>query len=278
MKKSGHTHLFAWIAAAALISLAVMIWMLWGRTAVRRDASAKDDSLQKVLNSGRFIFGFDADFPPMSFADEKGEFTGFDIDMIQEVCNRLGVELVKQPINWDTKEDDLNGGRADCLGSLSITLGRAERMNLSEPYVKEDLIFVVPGNSDTKWLRDLKGKKVGVQTGSTTLEALEKLDIYKDILVVPFEENLALLQQLKEGKLDAALVDSLVAYSFMYSSNERYFVLPESLGQKKFVLGFRKNDKELRNKVQDILGEMKASGALGKISKKWFESDITIIK
>ncbi len=277
MKKSGHTHLFAWIAATALI-LAAAAGAVWVRNAGRTDAPVSDGSLQKILNSGRLVLGVDANFPPMSFVEEDEDIVGFDVDMFREVCKRLGVELIRRSIDWDDKEEELNGGTIDCIGSMSVTPESAREMNLSEPYIKETLTFVVPGNSSARWLRDLKGRKIGVQAGSTTQEALEKLDIYKDITPVLFDDNLTILRQLKTGDLDAGLVDSVAAYYFIYSSSERYFFLPENLGEEKFAIGFRKNDKELRNRVQEILSEMKADGSLGKISKKCFGSDITIVR
>lgn len=277
MKKSGHPHLFAWIAATALI-LAAAAGAVWVRNAGRTDAPVSDGSLQKILNSGRLVLGVDANFPPMSFVEEDEDIVGFDVDMFREVCKRLGVELIRRSIDWDDKEEELNGGTIDCIGSMSVTPESAREMNLSEPYIKETLTFVVPGNSSARWLRDLKGRKIGVQAGSTTQEALEKLDIYKDITPVLFDDNLTILRQLKTGDLDAGLVDSVAAYYFIYSSSERYFFLPENLGEEKFAIGFRKNDKELRNRVQEILSEMKADGSLGKISKKCFGSDITIVR
>lgn len=277
MKKSGHTHLFAWIAATALI-LAAAAGAVWVRNAGRTDAPVSDGSLKKILNSGRLVLGVDANFPPMSFVEEDEDIVGFDVDMFREVCKRLGVELIRRSIDWDDKEEELNGGTIDCIGSMSVTPESAREMNLSEPYIKETLTFVVPGNSSARWLRDLKGRKIGVQAGSTTQEALEKLDIYKDITPVLFDDNLTILRQLKTGDLDAGLVDSVAAYYFIYSSSEQYFFLPENLGEEKFAIGFRKNDKELRNRVQEILSEMKADGSLGKISKKCFGSDITIVR
>ncbi|MCR5347334.1 MAG: transporter substrate-binding domain-containing protein [Fretibacterium sp.] len=277
MKQLGHPHLFVWFATTALI-LAVAAGALWVRNAGRMDVPVSDGSLQKVLDAGQLLFGFDADFPPMSFDDGKGEIVGFDIDMIQEFCSRLGVRFIKRPINWNTKEDDLNSGRVDCIGGLLITPGRAERMNLSEPYVKEALIFVVPGSSSARTMHDLKGRKIGVQSGSKPQEALKALDIYKEISVVELKNNLDILQELKRGTLDAGLVDSVAAYYFVALSSERYFVLPERLGEEKFAIGFRKNDKALRDRFQEIVSEMKADGTLGRISEKWFESDITIVR
>ena len=90
-------------------------------------ATAEDDSLQKVLDSGKFILGLDATFKPMGYTDENDNIVGFDIDVAEEVCARLGVELVKQPIDWDTKEQDLDAGKIDCIwNGMSINASRAE--------------------------------------------------------------------------------------------------------------------------------------------------------
>ena len=128
------------------------------------------------------------------------------------------------------------------------------------------------------WMRDLKGKVLGVQAGSTTLDALQASDLYEDVTVVPLEDNMSVLRQVREKKLDVGLVDSLAAFYFIRSNKERYFILPESLSEEDLAIGFRAEDKELRNEVQKILSEMKADGTLGKISQKWFESDIMIVR
>ena len=116
--------------------------------------SASDDSLQKVLDSGEFVLGLDASFPPMGFSDENNEIVGFDIDVAQAVCDKMGVTLVKQPIVWDAKEQDLESGRIDCVwNGMSISPSRAEAMNLSDPYMENEMIFVVPSDSDIKRAR-----------------------------------------------------------------------------------------------------------------------------
>ena len=264
------------VAVTAVVAALAAAFYVSG--ASKTGVPESDGSLRKVLEAKQLVLGIDSGFPPMSFVGENGEIIGFDIDMAQEICNRLGLTLVKRPINWDTKEDDLNSGVIDCIGSMSVTPASSKEMNLTEPYIKDDLIFVVPGNSSAKWLRDLKGKAIGVQSGSTTQDALEALGIYKEVSVVVLDDNLAILRELKRGTLDAGLVDSLVAYYFIDSSKERFFVLPDSLGEEDCAIGFRKEDRELRDKVQEIISAMKKEGKLSEISKKWFGSDITIVK
>lgn len=259
---------------AALLSAAI-IYLGGGP---RNTPPKRDVSLQRVLDAGQLILGFDVGFPPMSFIDDKGEITGFDIDMAQEVCNRLGVALVKQPIDWDEKEIDLYDGTIDCITSLSEAHEEARRMILSEPYLKEELLFVIRGDSKIKWLSDLRGKTIGVQAGSTTQKAINATDFRNNVMVVLADNDLLVLQQLKEGKLDAALVDSLVACYFIRSSRERYFILADSLGGEELLIGFRKGEQKLRDRVQEIISSMKADGTLGIISKKWFGMDITIVR
>lgn len=238
-----------------------------------------DDSLKKVLDAGRLVLGLDLGFPPMGFVDEKGEIVGFDIDVARAVCGRLGVELVTKGINWNTKEKDLNDGTIDCIwNGMSVTPQRSETMNLSDPYMKNEMIFVVRGDSEISAFRDLKDRTVGVQSGSTAQELLEESDLIANVTEIAFEDNQALLLQLEEGKLDAALVDSVAAYYFIFSKDEQFFILPDSLGEEEYAIGFRKGDQKLRDEIQKILGELKADGTLGEISQKWFGSDITTVR
>lgn len=242
-------------------------------------AAEGDQSLQNILDKGELVLGLDASFPPMGFTDENNEIIGFDIDVAQEVCNRMGVELVKQPINWDTKEEDLKVGKIDCIwNGMSINPARAEAMNLSDPYMKNEMIFVVPADSEVKSMDDLEGKTVGVQTGSTAQEILEAWDKFDTITESPLEENVTALSQMELGFSDAVFLDSVVANYFITSNNKDYVVLDGNLEAEEYAVGFRKEDQALRDEVRKTLSEMKADGALGEISTKWFGSDVTTVQ
>ncbi len=241
--------------------------------------SASDDSLQKVLDSGEFVLGLDASFPPMGFSDENNEIVGFDIDVAQAVCDKMGVTLVKQPIVWDAKEQDLESGRIDCVwNGMSVSPSRAEAMNLSDPYMENEMIFVVPSDSDIKSLDDIKGKTVAVQLGSTAEEILANADFANDITTTPLEDNVTALQQLELGFSDAVFMDSVVANYLITSEGKDFVILPEGLEKEEYAIGFRKGDQALRDEVQNTLSELKADGTLGEISTKWFGSDITTVK
>lgn len=245
--------------------------------AVTEEATGEDNSLQKVLDSGEFILGLDATFKPMGYTNENDEIVGFDIDCAEEVCARLGVKLVKQPIDWDTKEQDLDSGKIDCIwNGMSINASRQEVMNLSEPYMKNEMVFVVTADSAIASQADLDGKTVAVQSGSTAQEILENacLNITENALAT----NVECLQQLELNLVDAVFMDSVVANYEIKESGKDYVLLSDGLEEEEYAIGFRKNDQALRDKVQQTLSEMKADGKLGEISEKWFGSDITTVQ
>ncbi len=246
-------------------------------TADTTAAAGEDNSLQAVLDSGKFILGLDATFKPMGFTDEQDNIIGFDIDLAEEVCKRMGVELVKQPIDWDTKEQDLDTGKIDCIwNGMSVTAERAEIMNLSDPYMKNDMSFVVKTDSAIASQADLDGKSVAVQSGSSAQTIL--LESGLNVTPVELATNVECLQQLELDLVDAVFMDSVVANYEITSEQKPYTVLPDGLSPEEYAIGFRKNDQKLRDEVQRILSEMKADGTVAAISTEWFGTDITTIK
>lgn len=281
-------------AAASVLTAAALMLTGCGTSAGNEDSvdtdaadtsaeiSAEDNSLQKVLDSGKFVLGLDATFKPMGYTDENDQIVGFDIDVAEEVCARMGVELVKEPINWDTKEQDLEVGKIDCIwNGMSINASRQEQMNLSDPYMKNSMVFVVAGNSEAASQADLAGKNIAVQNGSSAQEILEASELCtgdNPVNVTAMATNVEALQQLELNLVDAVFLDSVVANYEITSAGKDYKVLPDGLEEEEYAIGFRKNDQALRDEVQKILGEMKADGKLGEISTKWFGSDITTVE
>ena len=80
-----------------------------------------------------FTVGFDAAFPPYGYRDDNGEYVGFDLDLAAEVCERNGWELVKQPIDWDAKDMELESGTIDCIWNGFTMNGREEEYTFTEP-------------------------------------------------------------------------------------------------------------------------------------------------
>ena len=176
-----------------------------------------DNSLQYILDKGELVLGLDDSFPPMGYSDSKtGEIVGFDIDLAEEVCKRLGVKLIKQPISWDAKEIELSSKNIDVIwNGMSMTDERIENMFLSKPYIANAQVIIVAEDSPIKTKADLKGKKVGLQKGSSALDAVTAdTETYNAIMdggeIVQFDENLTAYLDLKAGRVDAFVVDKVV--------------------------------------------------------------------
>ncbi|MEG0570288.1 MAG: transporter substrate-binding domain-containing protein [Oscillospiraceae bacterium] len=183
---------------------------------LKPEAKASDDdkSLETVKAKGELVVGLDAHFPPMGFLEEgTDKVVGFDIDLAQEVCKRLGVKLKTQPIDWDTKELELNSGKIDCIwNGMSITDERVEAMYFAKPYVSNRQIIIVPEGSDIKTKKDFSGKNVGLQKGSSSKDALEKEEeIAKSVKeIFEYPDNVTAFMDLKAGRTDAFVVDEVV--------------------------------------------------------------------
>lgn len=159
-----------------------------------------------------FVVGLDDSFPPMGFRDENDQVVGFDIDLATEVAKRMGVELVIQPIDWDSKELELETGRVDCLwNGLSITDERVAAMYFAKPYIANKQIVIVPEGSEIKTVADLKEKRVGLQKGSSALDALNANPVSKELSeLVELADNVTVFSELKAGRIDAFVVDEVV--------------------------------------------------------------------
>ncbi len=239
-----------------------------------------DQSLAKVMQKKAFVMGLDDSFPPMGFRDENNEIVGYDVDLAREVTRRMGVQLVLQPIDWNAKEQELNTGKIDCIwNGFTITEERAKVIAFSKPYLKNAQVVVVRKGSSFKGLKDLAGKKVGLQAGSSAAGALEASADFRASLkgVVEFKDNLMALMDLEAKGVDAVVMDLMVANDNINRSGKAYEILPEDLSPEKYGVGFRKNDLALVAEVQRQLDAMAADGTIAKISTKWFGADISIV-
>jgi polar amino acid transport system substrate-binding protein len=261
------------------VLLVVVAWMLCAGCA--KEKSTGDLSLQKVLAKKSLVLGLDDAFPPMGFRNENNEIVGFDIDVARAVCQRLGIELVPQPIDWNAKEQELNTGKIDCIwNGFTITPARQEQLNFTEPYVGNAQVLVVKADVPIAKLSELAGKQVGLQAGSSAADALDAASEFKASLakVVEFKDNLTALMDLEARGVDAVVMDLLVANDNITRSGKAYRILDERLAPEEYGVAFRKNDQALRDAVQAQMSAMAKDGVLAEIAKRWFGADITIVK
>lgn len=226
--------------------------------------------------AAKIVVGLDDNFPPMGFRDAKNELVGFDIDLAREAAKRLGVEVEFKPIDWNAKEAELSGKRVDVLwNGLTITEKRKEQIAFTAPYLENHQIVVVAANSPVKAKADLAGKVVGVQEGSSAVEAIEKDAVGKSFKELKkFGDNVAALMDLTTGRLDAVVLDEIVGRYYVAKKPGDYLILDDNFGTEEYGVGVRKDDAELLGKLQKAMDEMKKDGAAARISTQWFGKDI----
>ncbi|MEI7431055.1 MAG: amino acid ABC transporter substrate-binding protein [Betaproteobacteria bacterium] len=223
------------------------------------------------------VVGLDDNFPPMGFRDEKNTLVGFDIDLAKEAGKRLGVEVKFKPIDWNAKEAELNGKRVDVLwNGLTITEARKEKILFTTPYLENRQIIVVLDKSPVKTKVELKGKVVGVQDGSSAIEAIQKDATTAKSLkeLKKFSDNVTALMDLSAGRLDALVVDEVVGRYYTAKKPGEYLVLEEHFGTEDYGVGTRKEDTDLMAKIQKAMDDMKKDGSAAAISTQWFGKDI----
>lgn len=226
--------------------------------------------------------GFDADFPPMGFVDDAGEYIGFDLDCARAVADELGLELKLQPIVWDAKDQELSTGKIDMIwnGFTMHVDTRDDDYTWSQPYMKNRQVVVTLTASGYDGTADLAGKKIGLQAGSTAESAVKSKEAFyntvKDSIVL-IENNIMALQELEAGKVDAVVMDSIVADYYATQKPGLYKVLSETLAEEEYGVGFLKGNTELRDLVQGALEKLAKDGTLADISNQWFGSDVTLI-
>lgn len=241
----------------------------------------EDKSLTKVKEAGVLVLGLDDSFPPMGFRDEDQNIVGFDIDVATEVCKRMGIELKTQPINWDTKDQELDTGNVDCIwNGYTYTEKKAKNQNLTDAYMKNTQTVVVLADSPINTVADLKGKTVAVQAGSTAEEVIDgDADLKKSIgEIVPISDYVKAMMDLSIGGSDAVVMDEVVARYYAGKDPGKYKILEETLADEEYVVAFRKNDQALRDEVQKQLTAIMEDGTMKTIAMKWFGKDVTLKK
>ena len=265
--------------AAVLMAAAMVFTMAGCGSSKDADTSAKketktEDSKDKENSDKQFIVGFDAEYPPYGYKDDNGEYVGFDLDLAQEVCARNGWELVKQPIDWDSKDMELNSGSIDCIWNGFTMTGREDDYTWSKPYVDNSIVVVVKEGSGIEKKEDLAGKVVAVQADSSGLAALtdeedneENLKLaasFSDLQQVA-DYNTAFMN-LEAGAVDAIVVDIGVA-DYQLESRTGFVMLDDKIRTEQYAVGFKLGNEELRDQVQSTLDEMLKDGTFDDIAK-----------
>lgn len=232
-----------------------------------------------TAQKNKIVIGLDDNFPPFGFHDESGALVGFDIDLAKEAAKRLNMDVEFKPIDWDSKETELQSKNIDAIWSgLSITPEREANILFSRPYQNGPQILLVRNDSPIQGKADLAGKIVGTQQSSTGLEAInaepELKASFKELKEYP--DNVTSFMDLEVGRIDAVVVAKTTAAYFMKKNKADFRIIDVGYPAVPIGVGLRKDDTALKEKLDKVLEEMHQDGTSTKISEKWFGMDVSM--
>ncbi|HZP77778.1 MAG TPA: transporter substrate-binding domain-containing protein [Pseudolabrys sp.] len=234
-------------------------------------AAHAQDSIAKIKERGKLLAGVKFDTPPFGFLNDKNEPVGFDLDLVRKVAEHLGVPVEFVKVTSPTRVPLLVSGNVDLVAaSMTHTRGRDKTIDFSITYYTGAQSLIVHKDSPIKGLKDLAGKSVAVQQG-TTLEKniaaaapTAKISAFKDY-------NSAWLA-LVQGRADA-LTGSLNILQGFAKDNPNYVILPDRFSVEPFGIGVRQGDSALRDEINFVLQDLWTNKQYAEIYRKWFGAD-----
>ena len=251
----------------ALVLAALMLVMTFAFAGCGKEKAPEAD--KKV-----FTMGIDAEYPPFSYMDDNGEYTGFDVEVCKAACDYLGWEFKVFGVNWDNKLIQLDAGECDCVWSGMTILPSMKEAGyvISEPYFDNTQVLLVKADSGFASSKDLAGKDVAVQLG-TSGESLLKGDLKESLAdtfnkVVTCDSFLKCFTELEGGAVDAVFVDKPVAEAYV-AEHEGLSVIDEDLGAEQYGIAFRSADTELCAQMEGAVAALVENGTYAQIAEKY---------
>lgn len=259
-------------------------------TAVPVSMSVAGEALDRVMDKKVLKVATDANWAPQSFLNDNNEMDGFDVNVAQEVAKRLGVEVEFVTPAWDVITAGRWNGRWDLsIGSMTPTKERAKVLTFPAVYYYTPASFVVHKDSDATSPSDLNDKKVGVTTSSVHERYMQK-DLTIDAEGVPafeyqvstdfiksYQASNVVLDDLRLGngsRLDGALT-SVPTIQEAIKNNYPIKMIGQPVFFEPLALAIDKGDEEFKDKLAQVVADMRTDGTLSKLSQKWYNYDYT---
>ncbi|MDD6736286.1 MAG: transporter substrate-binding domain-containing protein [Clostridiales bacterium] len=251
-----------------------------------------DSDLAYVTDKGKMTIGITL-FAPLDYKDDNGELIGFDKELGDAVCEKLGITPEYVEINWDSKEVELNSKNIDCIwNGMCITEERKQNMSISEPYLKNTQALVMKKDKADAILANIDGIKLVAEQGSTGEGKITGEIEDDDTVVVSAKEFFAganytgvdsmakALMEVKSGTADAALVDSVCALAMTGEGTDYSDLvcnMDNNFGDQQYGIAFRKGS-DLTAAVDKAISELYADGTVEEIAAKYNLTDALIKK
>lgn len=264
------------LLVAVLAATTVLLSACGGASSSKASDDSSADHLARIKSAGKITVGLEGDWQPFSYHDKNDKLVGYDVEVSQNIAEKLGVKanIVEGP--WDGLFAGMDSGRYDIVvNGVDVTEERQKKYDFSDPYAYDHTVLIVKkGNKDIKTFDDLKGKTTANSIGSTYQEIGEQYGA----TVKGVDTLVETLQMVKNNQVDATINASTSFGDYMKSNPDdplevaattpeaTHYAIPMKKG---------KDNDSLRKAINKAIQEMKDDGTLSKLSVKYFGSDLT---
>ena len=243
-------------------------------TALTAAAQTPQGTLAKIKERGKLLAGVKLDTPPFGFLDDKNEPAGFDIDLVRKIAARIGVPVELVKVTSATRIPLLVSGNVDLVAaSMTHTRERDKTIDFSITYYTGGQSLMVPKASDITGVKDLGGKQVAVQQGTTLEKTIAA--VAPTAKIVAFRDYTAAWLALSQGRVDAFTGSLNVLQGFL-KDNPNFKTVGDLFSAEPFGVGVRQGDSELRDEINFAIQELWTSGEYANLYRKWFNAEPTI--
>lgn len=218
-------------------------------------------------------FATEASYPPFEFVDADNKIQGFDVDLANALCKEIDATCTFTNQAFDSLIPSLKFHRFDAvMAGMDITPEREKQVLFTKPYYDNSAIFIAQKGKLAN-VAALKGKRVGVQNGTTHQKYLT--DKHSDIIIVPYDSYQNAMLDLKNGRIDAVFGDTAVVNEWL-KQNTNLTALGDKVTDKNYFgaglgIAVRQGNTDLQSKFNTALDKIKADGTYKTIYNKWFQ-------
>ena len=271
----------SFLAAAGLTAAALALTACGGSASSTASSTASSASSSEAastsaaaelttVEAGKLTMATNATFPPYEMTTDSGEIEGIDVDTAKAIAEKLGLELQIDDMDFDAALLSVQQGKADIvMAGVTVTNERKAVMDFSDSYATGIQSIIVPEGSDITSPDDLAGKKIGTQRGTTGY--IYCSDDFGDDAVVAYDDGLTAVQALKNGQVDAVVIDNAPATEYV-AANPGLVILDTSYAEEDYAIGMAKGS-ALEDAVNAALEELKADGTLQSIVDKYITAE-----
>lgn len=261
-----------------LAMLLVFVFAFTGCGSSSSDKEADDQneaSTTAVAESGipdTIIVGTNAEFPPFEYVDDNGDFDGFDIALMQAVCDKMGVKMEVNNMEFKSLLGAMQLNSIDVIAAaMTVTEERQQSVDFTDSYYEAKQVIIVNKDNNVASFSDLDGKSIGVQEGTTGdlfVTPEEEGALVKDANVKRFKKGVDAVMDLKNGGVDAVVIDKNPATEFV-SGNDDLKIVEDDAATENYAFAVAKGNTELADAINKAVEELKADGTYDSLVKEY---------